>query len=390
MTAFLPILSGGNMASLNRVTLIGNLGADPEVRYTQNREAIATIRIATTETYKDKSSGERKEITEWHRVVFFGRTAEVVGEYLKKGSPVYVEGRIQTRKWQDKAGQDRYVVEILASEMKMLGTRPSDEAMRAAVWSRQAYRQRWRQACRRRPCIRGCAGHRAVLRITFHFSPPGGLLPGGSRTSITSGGLFMERVILVLAMLAGLHLILSFLQSAVEAIRRPFLRRTPDQVGNTLSGRGENNGLAAVRHTGVHAPEWDRQRFRKKGNGFLRSHRLNFQPQRGHRLRVRGGVPPFSFWRHLMELVLLACCISGWIISRPIVRALGSEFAALPVGDFPAAQSAFYRRALCPAGIAPGLGVIFAVAAQPTSGENREIQSLYRSTLRPAADGLCL
>jgi single-strand DNA-binding protein len=86
------------MASLNRVTLIGNLGADPEVRYTQSREAIATIRIATTETYKDKSSGERKEITEWHRVVFFGRTAEVVGEYLKKGSPIYVEGRIQTRK----------------------------------------------------------------------------------------------------------------------------------------------------------------------------------------------------------------------------------------------------------------------------------------------------
>ena len=115
------------MASLNRITLIGNLGADPEVRYTQNREAIATIRIATTETYKDKSSGEKKEITEWHRVVFFGRTAEVVGEYLKKGSPVYVEGRIQTRKWQDKAGQDRYVVEILASEMKMLGTRPADD-----------------------------------------------------------------------------------------------------------------------------------------------------------------------------------------------------------------------------------------------------------------------
>lgn len=114
------------MASLNRVTLIGNLGADPEVRYTQNREAIATIRIATTETYKDKSSGEKKDTTEWHRVVFFGRTAEVVGEYLKKGSPVYVEGRIQTRKWQDKAGQDRYVVEILASDMKMLGGRPAE------------------------------------------------------------------------------------------------------------------------------------------------------------------------------------------------------------------------------------------------------------------------
>ncbi len=113
------------MASLNRVTLIGYLGADPEVRYTHNREAITTIRLATTESFKDKSSGERKESTEWHRVVFFNRTAEIVGEYLRKGSPVYVEGRIQTRKWQDKAGQDRYVVEILASEMKMIGGRTS-------------------------------------------------------------------------------------------------------------------------------------------------------------------------------------------------------------------------------------------------------------------------
>jgi len=113
------------MPSLNRVTLIGHLGADPEVRYTQNREAIATIRIATTEISKDKSSGERKETTEWHRVIFFNRTAEVVGEYLRKGSPIYVEGRIQTRKWQDSAGQDRYVVEIIGSEMQMLGARPS-------------------------------------------------------------------------------------------------------------------------------------------------------------------------------------------------------------------------------------------------------------------------
>lgn len=121
------------MASLNRVTLIGNLGADPEVRYTQNSEAIATIRIATTETHKDKSSGERKEITEWHRIVFFNRLAEVVGEYLKKGSPIYVEGRIQTRKWQDKAGQDRYVVEIIASEMQMLGSRPSDKDIPKSV-----------------------------------------------------------------------------------------------------------------------------------------------------------------------------------------------------------------------------------------------------------------
>lgn len=125
------------MASLNRVTLIGNLGADPEVRYTQNSEAIATIRIATTETHKDKSSGERKEITEWHRIVFFNRLAEVVGEYLKKGSPIYVEGRIQTRKWQDKAGQDRYVVEIIASEMQMLGSRVSEKEAPQSVQDKQ-------------------------------------------------------------------------------------------------------------------------------------------------------------------------------------------------------------------------------------------------------------
>ena len=113
------------MPSLNRVTLIGHLGADPDLRVTPNRETIATIRLATTETTKDKSSGERKETTEWHRVVFFNRLAEVVGEYLRKGAPIYVEGRIQTRKWQDQAGQDRYTVEIVASEMQMLGARPS-------------------------------------------------------------------------------------------------------------------------------------------------------------------------------------------------------------------------------------------------------------------------
>ena len=115
------------MASLNRVTLIGHLGADPEVRYTKEREAITTIRIATTETRKTKPSGERKEFTEWHRVVFFNRLAEVAGEYLKKGAPIYVEGRIQTRKWQDKEGQDRYVVEIIASELQMLGSRTPEK-----------------------------------------------------------------------------------------------------------------------------------------------------------------------------------------------------------------------------------------------------------------------
>lgn len=112
------------MPSLNRVTLIGHLGADPELRIPQNRETIATISLATTEISRDKSSGERRESTEWHRVVFFNRLAEVVGEHLRKGAAIYVEGRIKTRKWQDMSGQDRYVVEIIASELQMLGAHP--------------------------------------------------------------------------------------------------------------------------------------------------------------------------------------------------------------------------------------------------------------------------
>src|SRR3972149_9107762 len=108
------------MASVNKAILIGSLGKDPEVRYMPSGEAIANITLATTDTWKDKS-GEKQERTEWHRVSFFGRQAEVVGEYLKKGSQIYVEGRIQTRKWQDKEGQDRYTTEIVADEMKRLG-----------------------------------------------------------------------------------------------------------------------------------------------------------------------------------------------------------------------------------------------------------------------------
>ena len=111
------------MASLNRVLLIGNLGADPETRYTTGGDAVCTIRLATTDTWKDKSSGEQKEATEWHRVVFYRRLAEVAGQYLKKGAQVYLEGRIKTRKWQDKDGQDRYTTEVEATEMKMLGSR---------------------------------------------------------------------------------------------------------------------------------------------------------------------------------------------------------------------------------------------------------------------------
>jgi len=110
------------MASINKVILIGNLGADPETRYTASNDAVTNIRIATTETWKDKS-GEKQERTEWHTVVFFGKLAEIAGEYLKKGRQVYVEGSLRTRKWQDKSGNDRYTTEIVASDMKMLGSR---------------------------------------------------------------------------------------------------------------------------------------------------------------------------------------------------------------------------------------------------------------------------
>lgn len=111
------------MASVNKVILIGNLGADPETRYLPSGDAVTNIRIATTEKWRDKG-GEQQEHTEWHRIAFFGKLAEIAGEYLKKGSPVYVEGRIRTRKWQDKeSGQDRYSTEIVADRMQLLGGR---------------------------------------------------------------------------------------------------------------------------------------------------------------------------------------------------------------------------------------------------------------------------
>ena len=108
---------------LNKVMLIGNLGADPETRYTTGNSAITNIRLATAESWRDKDSGDLQERTEWHRVVFFGRLAEIAAEYLRKGSQVYIEGRLQTRKWQDQNGQDRYSTEIVAGEMQMLGGR---------------------------------------------------------------------------------------------------------------------------------------------------------------------------------------------------------------------------------------------------------------------------
>jgi single-strand DNA-binding protein len=110
------------MASVNKVILIGNLGRDPETRYMPDGGAITNISVATTDTWKDKA-GEKQEKTEWHRVAFFGRLAEIAGEYLKKGSQVYVEGRLQTRKWQDKDGNDKYTTEIVADRMQMLGSR---------------------------------------------------------------------------------------------------------------------------------------------------------------------------------------------------------------------------------------------------------------------------
>jgi len=111
------------MASVNKVILVGNLGRDPETRYSPDGAAITNVSVATTSQWKDKNTGEKREETEWHRVAFFGRLAEIAGEYLKKGSQVYVEGRLRTRKWQDKDGQDRYTTEIVADAMQMLGSR---------------------------------------------------------------------------------------------------------------------------------------------------------------------------------------------------------------------------------------------------------------------------
>jgi single-strand DNA-binding protein len=111
------------MASVNKVIVVGNLGRDPETRYMPDGGAITNVSVATSFQWTDKTSGEKKEETEWHRVVFRGKLAEVAGEYLKKGSQVYVEGRLRTRKWQDKEGQDKYTTEIIADRMQMLGSR---------------------------------------------------------------------------------------------------------------------------------------------------------------------------------------------------------------------------------------------------------------------------
>lgn len=112
---------------LNKCQFIGRLGKDPEIRYSADGGAVANLSIACGQSWKDKQTGEKKEKTEWVRIVAFGRLAEIIGEYLKKGAQVYIEGRLQTRKWQDKEGNDRYTTEVVASEMQMLGSRSSGE-----------------------------------------------------------------------------------------------------------------------------------------------------------------------------------------------------------------------------------------------------------------------
>ena len=113
---------------INKVILVGNPGADPETRYMPSGSAVTNIRVATTESWKDKDTGDQQERTEWHSVAFFGRLAEIVAEYLRKGSQVYIEGKLRTRKWQDREGNDRWSTEVVANEMQMLGGRPGSNA----------------------------------------------------------------------------------------------------------------------------------------------------------------------------------------------------------------------------------------------------------------------
>jgi len=121
---------------VNKVILVGNLGQNPEIRYMPNGGAVATLSVATAETWKDKQTGERQEKTEWHRVVMFRKLAEIAGEYLKKGSQVYIEGKLQTRKWQDNNGNDRYTTEIIANEMQMLGSRGGGQGQGSPAFSK--------------------------------------------------------------------------------------------------------------------------------------------------------------------------------------------------------------------------------------------------------------
>jgi single-strand DNA-binding protein len=119
------------MASVNKTIILGNVARDPEVRYTPNGSAVCSVSVATNRSWKNKESGERQEETEWHRVVFYDRLAEIAGQYLKKGKPVYIEGRLKTRKWQDKEGVDKYTTEVIAEQMQLLGGRDEEQAPRS-------------------------------------------------------------------------------------------------------------------------------------------------------------------------------------------------------------------------------------------------------------------
>ncbi len=133
---------------INKVILVGNLGADPESRYTASGSAVTNIRVATSESWRDKQSGEQQERTEWHRVVFFGRLAEIAQEYLRKGSQVYIEGSLRTNKWQAQDGQDRYTTEVIANEMQMLGGRGDGGGMSRAPRSESAPQRSEREPVR--------------------------------------------------------------------------------------------------------------------------------------------------------------------------------------------------------------------------------------------------
>lgn len=124
---------------VNKVIIVGNLGNDPEVRYSQQGAAIANISVATSEVWNDKNTGEQHERTEWHRIVLFNRLGEIAGEYLRKGSKVYIEGKLQTRKWQDQQGQDRYTTEIVANELQMLDSRPDGAGSQSGQYGQNNY-----------------------------------------------------------------------------------------------------------------------------------------------------------------------------------------------------------------------------------------------------------
>ncbi|MFK4440242.1 single-strand DNA-binding protein [Caballeronia udeis] len=168
------------MASVNKVILVGNLGADPETRYLPSGDAVANIRLATTDRFKDKTSGEMKELTEWHRVSFFGRLAEIVNEYLKKGSSVYIEGRIRTRKYTDQAGVEKYATEIVAEQMQMLGGRSGA----GGGGGDEGYS--------RAPAERSSGGASRGGAAAAGGRPAGGNAGGASRPSAPAGGGFDE------------------------------------------------------------------------------------------------------------------------------------------------------------------------------------------------------